>query len=185
MLFDLATIECWLAYLLTHMYVRFGDNAWRQDQGTPMGTNCGPNLANMYLAQYELRFLQRLAQIHRDAAMTAWHMGVYQIACAFLFTARFLDDLASINNPYMHQLLYVDQHCGHPSIKGIYPRTLLVTVADSGASVNYMDITIKPQPHSASRLTTVLYDKREHPPLQDLFIIKFPHASSQISAAAK
>lgn len=185
MLFDLATIECWLSYLLTHMYVRFGDNTWRQDQGTPMGTNCAPNLANMYLAQYELRFLQRLAQIHRDPVMTAWHMGVYQIACAFLFTARFLDDLASINNPYMHQLLYVDQHCGHPSIMGIYPHTLLVTVADSGTSVNYMDITIKPQPHSASRLTTVLYDKRAHPPLRDLFIIKFPHASSQISAAAK
>ena len=27
-----------------------------------------------------------------------------------------------------------------------------------------LDITIKPQPHSASRLKTVLYDKREHPP---------------------
>ena len=150
-----------------------------------MGTNCAPNLANMYLARYELGFLQRLVAVYRTAAMMAWHVLAYQIACAFLFTARFLDDLASISNPYMHQLMYVDQHHGHPDIKGIYPRTLLVIAADSGSSINYMDITIMPRPHSVSRLTTVLYDKREHPPLRDLHIIKFPHASSQISATAK
>lgn len=48
-----------------------------------------------------------------------------------------------------------------------------------------MDVTIQRQHGSNSRLTTVLYDKREHSPLAEQFIIKFPHASSNISAAAK
>ncbi|KAL3159841.1 hypothetical protein ABBQ38_010244 [Trebouxia sp. C0009 RCD-2024] len=48
-----------------------------------------------------------------------------------------------------------------------------------------MDVTVQRQPGSVSRLTTVLYDKREHQPLRDLFIIKFPHASSNISDTAK
>ena len=48
-----------------------------------------------------------------------------------------------------------------------------------------MDVTIQRQPGSSSKITTVLYDKREHSPLADQFIIKFPHASSNISAAAK
>ncbi|DBA66734.1 TPA: hypothetical protein ACH3X2_001883 [Trebouxia sp. C0005] len=56
-----------------------------------------------------------------------------------------------------------------------------------GISINYMDVTIviQRQHSSSSRITTVLYDKREHSPLADQFIIKFPHAMSNISAAAK
>ena len=49
-----------------------------------------------------------------------------------------------------------------------------------------MDILITPTPDQHShRLTTQLYDKREHPPLSDLFIIRFPDISSKISATAK
>lgn len=107
------------------------------------------------------------------------------IARAFLLTTRYIDDLASINNPYLHSLLYVDQHFHHSHITGIYPRTLLVTTADSGVSINYMDVTMQRQHGSRSRITTVLYDKREHSPLADQFIIKFPHTLSNISTAAK
>ena len=167
------------------MYVRFGDSIWRQVQGTPMGTNCAPHLANMYLSKSEHAFVQRLADIYTNALLFLLHTLVYQIACAYLLTSRFLDDLASINNPYLHELMYEDQHYVHASITGIYPRTLLVSSADSGTSINYMDITIQPEQNSLSRLTTVLYDKREHAPLKGKFIVKFPHASSQISATAK
>ena len=86
-----------------------------------------------------------------------------RIAKAFLFTARFLDDLASIANPYLQCLLYVTQHYVHSGITGIYPATLLVAAADSGTSINYMDITVHPAPYSVSQLTTKLFGKREHP----------------------
>ena len=36
-----------------HIYVRFGNAVFRQNIGIPMGTNCTPLLANLYLFSYE------------------------------------------------------------------------------------------------------------------------------------
>ena len=185
MIFDEDTISIWLSFLLSNMYVKFGDQIFRQIQGTPMGTNCASHLANFYLTSHELMFISRLARVYLDFSLACLHALVVQIARASLFTARYIDDLLSIINPFLHHLMYADQYYHHPRICGIYPRTLCVTTADSGDAVNYMDITIQRQPGSNSRLTTVLFDKREHQPLNDLFIIKFPHASSNISNTAK
>ncbi|KAL3148791.1 hypothetical protein ABBQ38_014199 [Trebouxia sp. C0009 RCD-2024] len=185
MIFDEATIEIWLTFLLSNMYVRFGDQIFRQIQGTPMGTNCASNLANFYLTSYELRFLGRLAAVYLDVTLAFLHDLVSCIVRAFLFTARYIDDLLSISNPYLHHLMYYTQYLHHPRILGIYPTTLSVTTAASGHTVDYMDISVQPQPGSVSRLTTVLFDKREHQPLKSLFIIKFLHASSNISNTAK
>lgn len=111
---------------------------------------------------YELTFIMRLAALYLDAAFAFLRTVVYQIACAFLLTARYIDDLASISNPYLHHLLYVDQRFHHPRITGIYPRTLLVTSTDSGDSINYMDVRIQREVGSVSRLTTVLPDGWNH-----------------------
>ena len=185
MIFDLHTMDVWLSFLLANMYVKFGDQIRRQIQGTPMGTNCASHLANFYLTMYELSFIMSLAALYLDADFAFLRTVIYQVACAFLLTARYIDDLVSISNPYLHHLLYVDQHLHHPRITGIYPRTLLVTSVDSGNYIDYMDVKIQREFGSISRLTTVLYDKREHLPLSGLFIIKYPHASSNISSAAK
>ena len=47
-----------------------------------------------------------------------------------------------------------------------------------------MDISVRPS-GQANRLTTLLYDKRRHEPLASLYIIKYPHMSSNISVTAK
>lgn len=185
MIFGEATIAVWLSFLLSNMFVRFGDQIFFQIQGTPMGTNCASHLAKFYLTGHELNFLRRLAAVYLDISLSFLHTLVSQIARAFVFTSRYIDDLLSINNPYLHRLMYYNQwHC-HPLITGIYPRTLSVTPVASGNTVSYMDISIQRQPGSISRLMTVLFDKREHQPLRDLFIIKSPHASSNISTTAK
>lgn len=185
MIFDEATIAIWLSLLLSNMFVRFGDQTFLQIQGTPMGTNCASHLANFYLTGHERNFLSRLATIYLDMSLSYLRTLVSQIARAFVFTARYIDDLLSINNPYLHHLMYYNQWRCHPLITGIYPRTLSVTPVASGNTVSYMDVSIQRQPGSVSRLTTVLFDKREHQPLRDLFIIKFPHASSNISTTVK
>jgi len=69
-------------------------------------------------------------------------------------------------------------------IHGIYPRSLLLKKVQDGTSIDYLDITICPSGRG-NRLTTILYDKREHPPLSSQFIVSYPHASSQISDMAK
>ena len=114
MIFDIHTIDVWLSFLLANMYVRFGDQIRLQIQGTPMGTNCASHLANYYLTMYELSFIMRLAALYLDVALAFLRTVLYQIACAFLLTARYIDDLVSISNPYLHHLLYVDQHLTNP-----------------------------------------------------------------------
>ena len=62
---------------------------------------------------------------------------------------------------------------------------LQLALAHSGTSIPYMDITITTEPGGRRRITTQLYDKRKHPPLSGVFIIKYPHMSSKISETAK
>lgn len=87
------------------MFVRFGDQIFLQIQGTPKGTNCASHLADFYLTNYELNFLSRLANVFLDMSLAFLHSIVSQIARAFVFTKRYIDDLLSINNPYLRLLL--------------------------------------------------------------------------------
>ena len=42
------------------MYVRFGGQLFPQTVGIPMGTNCAPLLADMFLYSYENEVLDKL-----------------------------------------------------------------------------------------------------------------------------
>jgi hypothetical protein len=62
--------------------------------GIPMGTNCAPLLADLFLCSYESEFLQKLVQdkkIHE--------------ARAFNFTYRYIDDVLFINNSRFAEIL--------------------------------------------------------------------------------
>ena len=187
-IFDVHTIELWLHFLLNKLFVTFGGELKRQHQGAPMGTNCASNLANFYLARYELCFLRNLSSVITSSTLTqAVQDRARAMFHAFLLTGRYIDDLLSINNPYLKYLLYTNQRLFHSEIHGIYPPSLSVTCTSAGTSAPYMDLLITPTPNKPGqhRLTTKVWDKREHPPLSSLFIIKFPHISSNISATAK
>lgn len=102
---------------------------------------------------------------------------------ACTFARRYIDDLEAINNPYLRHLLY-DDIIFFGQIHGIYPKSLKLIMVQEGTSAIYIDITIYPA-RKSTRLTTILYDKREHPPLCPLFVVICPHASLQISSMAK
>ena len=155
-----------------------------QSIGVPMGTNCASMLANIYLARYELVFLQTLARVmHTHPPDSQLHIAAHRVGHAFTLTRRYIDDLGSINNPYLRHLLY-NNIVFYDEIHGIYPRCLTLKLVQRGASMDYMDSTIGPSGRG-NRLTTICYDKREHPPLSPLFIVSLPHASSQISDTSK
>ena len=184
-IYDLGTIAEFLRQVLDNIYVQFGDQLLRQVIGTPMGTNCASLLANFYLAMYELAFLENLASITNNARNPpAKQTQAKQILSSFLMTGCYIDDLLSINNPYRKFLLYTNQTLFYHDLHGIYLDTLLLKCAHSGTEVPFMHISIRPS-GQGSRLTTMLYDKRCHEPLSSLFIIKYPHMSSNISDTAK
>ena len=42
------------------MYVEFGSHVYQQTVGIPMGTNCAPLVADLFLYSYETNFVQHL-----------------------------------------------------------------------------------------------------------------------------
>ena len=49
-----------LSYLLDNIYIRFGTKLYRHIVGIPMGTNCVPLVADLFLYCYERDFMDSL-----------------------------------------------------------------------------------------------------------------------------
>ena len=50
-----------LSFLLDNIYIRFGTKLYRQIFGIPMGTNCAPLVADLFLFCYERYFMKDLS----------------------------------------------------------------------------------------------------------------------------
>ena len=75
-----------LIYLLDNIYIRFGTKLYRQIVGIPMGTNCAPLVADLFLFCYERDFMTSLSDVKQA-----------EIIEAFKSTSRYLDDLLNID----------------------------------------------------------------------------------------
>ena len=144
-----------LEFLIDNIYVRFGDKIFRQTVGIPMGTNCAPLLADLYLYSYESSFIQQLTNSNQT-----------KLARKFNLTFRYIDDLLSIDNPNFRDY-----------IQYIYPSELELketTISDS--EVSYLDLHLS---LLDGNVTSKLYDKRDD---FDFEIINFPYLISNIPA---
>ena len=54
-----------LEFLIDNIFVFFGGILFQQVVGIPMGTNCAPLLADLFLYSYESEFLQKLVKERR------------------------------------------------------------------------------------------------------------------------
>ena len=70
-------------YLIDNCYVACGDSLFRQKIGIPMGTDCAPFLANLFLFSYENEWMMRMKQ-------TDPHLARQSV--------RYIDDLLTISN---------------------------------------------------------------------------------------
>ena len=50
-----------LTFLLDNIFIRFGTKLYRQVVGIPMGTNCAPLVADLFLFCYERDFMKSLS----------------------------------------------------------------------------------------------------------------------------
>ena len=76
-----------LDFLIDNIFVMFGGRVFQQTVGIPMGTNCAPLLADLFLYSYEADFIQSLLQRKEK-----------KLAQCFGFTFRYIDDVLSLNN---------------------------------------------------------------------------------------
>ena len=78
-----------LSFLLDYIYINFGTKLYRQIVGIPIGTNCAPLVADLFLFCYERDFMISLSNDNQA-----------DIIKAFNSTSRYLDDVLNIDNPY-------------------------------------------------------------------------------------
>ena len=68
-------------------YVQFGDMVYQQIVGIPMGTNCAPLIADLFLYCYERDFMSNLHKSKR-----------FDLIDKFNDTSRYLEDIFTIDN---------------------------------------------------------------------------------------
>ena len=83
-----------LHYRLDNIFIRFGSKLYRQIVCIPMGTNCAPLVADLFLFCCERDFMMSLSDNNQA-----------EIIEAFNSTSRYLDDLLNIDNPYFEQMV--------------------------------------------------------------------------------
>ena len=102
-----------LDFLIDNIFVECGGVIFQQVIGIPMGTNCAPLLADLFLYSYEAEFIQTLIK-----------SGKRHLAKSFCFTFRYIDDVLSINNPTFGDYINI-----------IYP--------DADHHASYLDLLLK------------------------------------------
>ena len=142
-----------LTYLLDNIYIRFGTKLYRQIVGIPMGTNCAPLVADLFLFCYERDFMLSLSDQNQS-----------DIIEAFNSTSRYLDDLLNIDNPHFEGL-----------VNQIYPSELQLNKANnSDVEAPFLDLHLT---IANDFVSTKIYDKRDD---FDFNIVNFPFLDGDI-----
>ena len=81
-------------HVMTETFIRFGTKLYRQIVQIPVGTNCAPLVADLFLLCYERDFMMSLSD-NKQA----------DIIDAFNTTSRYLDDILNINNVYFDNIV--------------------------------------------------------------------------------
>ena len=148
-----------LEYLIDNIFCGVRGRIFQQTIGIPIGTNCAPLLADLFLYSYEAEFVQSLLQAGRK-----------HLAQQFNFTYRYIDDVLSVlslkNTNFAEYLEF------------IYPRELEIKeTTETAASSSYLDYYLY---IDNGKRTTRLYDKRDD---FNFPIVNFPFLSSNIPSA--
>ena len=108
-----------LLFLLDNIFVKFKNVIFRQIVGVPMGTNCAPLVADLFLFCYERDFMLGL-----DTAKQG------HIINAFNYTSRYLDDICNLDNPFFEKY-----------IPNIYPKELQLNKANNNNNrASFLDL---------------------------------------------
>ena len=146
-----------LDFLVDNIFVVFAGKVFQQTVGIPMGTNCAPLLADIFLYSYEADFIQSLLST-----------GKKRLASRFNLTYRYIDDVLSINNPEFEN--YLGQ---------MYPAELEIKdTTESTTSASYLDLLLSIR--RDGQLQTSIYDKRDD---FNFHITNFPFLSSNIPSS--
>ena len=108
-----------LTFLFDNIYIRFGSKLYRHIVGIPMGTNCAPLVADLFLFCYERDFKLSLSENNQSDVIEAFNS-----------TFRYLDDLLNIDNNFFDSM-----------VNRIYPSELQLNKANvSDTEASFLDL---------------------------------------------
>ena len=138
---------------MDNIYIRFGTKLYRQIVGIPMGTNCAPLVADLFLFCYERDFMKNLSSNNQADVIEAFNL-----------TSRFLDDLFNIDNPYFEGM-----------VNQIYPPELQLNKANtSDAEAPFLDLHLS---ISNGFVSSKIYEKGDD---FDFDIVNFPFLDGDV-----
>ena len=142
-----------LTFFLDNLYIIFGSKLYRQIVGIPMGTNCAPLVADLFLFCYERDFMLSLSEDNQSDVIEAFNS-----------TSRYLDDPLNTDNYFFDSM-----------VNSIYPSELQLNkanVSDTEASFFNLHLSI-----SDGFVQTKIYDKRD---AFDFDIVNFPFLDGDV-----
>jgi len=145
-------------FLIDNIFIEFGGRIFHQTIGIPMGTNCAPLLADLFLHSYKDKFVHDLLR-----------KGEKTLAQSFNYKFRDMDDVLSLNNKNFSNVLHL-----------IYPVELVVKdTTDSPNSASYLNLNLGRDINGT--LTTKLHDKRDD---FNFPIVNYPFLNSAIPSSS-
>ena len=132
---------------MDNIYIKIGNKLYRQIVGIPIGTNCAPLVADLFLFCYARDFITSFSDDNQT-----------DIIEAFNSTSRYSDDHLKFDNPYFEGM-----------VKQIYPSELQLNKANTSDTDPHflsLHLTI-----SNGFVSSKIYDKRDD---FDFDIVKFP-----------
>ena len=155
--------HCWdkdelikhVKWLITNIYVTCGDSMFKQVIGIPMGTDCAPFLANLFLFAYEYKWLTKKFKAKE-----------FDDLKKFNICFRYIDDLLCINNDQLMDRVMTE----------IYPEELSLTSDDAVLQSHYLDLDLEIR---NGNIHSKLFDKRD---AFGFSIVNYPDLSGNVPA---
>lgn len=135
--FDLELFKKAIDLILSEVFICFSGFVFKQIRGVPMGGNCSPLLADLFLLNCEFSYMKQLVKEKK-----------FGLAKLLSNTSRYIDDICVVNYKHFNSL-----------IPKIYPADLVADRnGENDKNVVYLDVRIK---INNDGLQTTLYHKVE------------------------
>lgn len=148
--FDIDILKKAIHFILFETYVSFAGSIFHQVKGIPMGGNCSPLLADLFLSYCEFDYMTNLLRSKK-----------YGLAKLLSNTSRYIDDICVINYLNFNEI-----------IPKIYPPELLAERSGvDNKAVTYLDINLVVSDNGG--VNTSIYHKVDEFPFE-VVLLTFP-----------
>ena len=158
--FDRDKLKTALEYLLFNSYVKFGPYVFKQIKGIPMGGNASPLIADLFLANLEFKYMDKLVSSKSPDNL--------RLAKKQSNNSRYIDDIAVCNMGSINDFM------GYST--NIYPASIPLTFGSlDNQRDTFLDLDINIE---GTGFVTKVYHKVDD---FDFEVISFPFVNSNLS----